>query len=177
MKKIIGLFLLFLVSCTSMPGSISVEKVSYDNSVQIRMSPGFASTSLGSLKIGFWKNTNMPKEQLIMIVRNDSIKKFSLNNPNFFMKIDGVEKSFSSLDKHTHCVVAGPNDPDISHCFQEYNISLDLLKNIQSSKDIKLKLNLMGNEFIENDMNSSYSTSVRSGVENLIKELEKQQIN
>lgn len=179
MKNVFNLtcFALLLSSCSSMPGNTSVEKSDYDKTVQVKMAPGWASTSFGSLKIGFMKNSKLAGGEVIMIVRQDSIKHFSLSGANFFMKIDGIEKSFIPMDKKTECIVAGPHDGDVSHCYQEYLVQRNLLNEIQHSKDIKLKLNLNGNTYVESDMNSSGPTTARSGIEDFIKEVEKQGLN
>jgi len=174
-------FLLILVSsltltaCASMglPGGVSVRQSDYDNTKLIYMNPGWANNDMGgTLKIGARKNSKMLPNEAILIVRNDVIGNFSFSQPNLFIKIDGEETKLSPIERTTEITLASQTDP--AHSSQEYSVDMAFIKKMLSAKDVKFKLNLEGNYFVEGSLWRDGWSTAKSGLIDFVANVERE---
>ncbi len=163
------IFLLAIVGCSSMPGGIAVDKSNYDGTVQVKMQPAFISSKLfsPSVKMGIRKNSQMKKDDLIMIVRHDEIKSFA-SGENFLVKIDEKETKFSPIEKSMDCEVGGSTD--ISHCYAEYIISRDFAEKMAAGKDVKVRL-FLRDGIVDDEMTCEGYSCFKPSLKDFLKKL------
>lgn len=161
---------------SSIPGGVSVKKNDYDNSKEVVMAPGWANNDMsGSMKIGARKTSKMGADEVILVVQNDMIKNFDFNHPNFFMMLDGKEMKLSPTEKSSQCGVS--TAANVANCTQEYRVSIGDIEKMVSLKDVKFKLNLSGNSFVEGSLNNSGMTTARSGLQDFLTSVKTEFVN
>ena len=148
-----------------MPGSMVKNTDDYSGTTSYYVHPGWVGNKL---KLGARYDKSM-KDEIILIVRNDMIRNFSSKKPNLFIKINGKEIELSPVGDRTECSTG--SSVDIAHCYQEYLLSVGLVKQILEAKDFRIKLLLRDGIYVSDTAkNTDGMTSFYDGVKKLFKE-------
>lgn len=157
-------FVLFALGCASIPGVpgyISKSKNDYDGKTQIYMQPGWA----GDILVGALWNEDLG-EDVLLEVRNNTIKNFSFEHPNLAVKIDGTETKLSPISKETNCEVSSSTSD--AHCSQRYRVKLDFIRKMESAKSVKFRLDLR-DSFVTGNLDMDSPTTARFTMDEFLK--------
>lgn len=160
MKYILPLILTILIgACSSipgMPGYLSVETSSFDNSTQVSMEPayvfktnnGFSGADI-HLSL-FWRST-MQDDEVVLIASVTNAKNIARGESLHF-NIDGTVHSFESVDSLTKIKYErGSSDGTISGhnvSSKRYLVTKQFVQQILNASNVKVKLDLY-NSFYE----------------------------
>lgn len=172
MKKLFGslliapLLLFGILNCASMPGMpghIKESTSKFDNSKQMVMEPAWVGSD--PIKFGLFKNSNMPKDIVVLDVIVKGVESFATGKSLHF-NIDGQFYSFGSIDEMTDYEVdpgwvsGYQSVPTTSWSSKRYIIKTDFLNQMINGEKVMVKVSLE-KKFIEGEFSSDVPTSAR----------------
>lgn len=162
----ISLVTLFLVSCATMniPGGIKVSESGFDKSKEIIVKPGWVGNSI---KLGLFKNSKMPKDQVFLSVVVIGAKLFS-SGKNLKINIDGQKLEFEPIETTTTIETkSGASSgniyiPAVNESSKAYLVSMDFIDKLNKAKSAVVKVELQ-NSYVEGEFSSGGYTTAKPG--------------
>ena len=152
----------------SMPGAIHTNISEFDNTKEIILEPAWVGSGI---KLGLLKRTNMPQDELILIVMIDIIRTFAPGNSLHF-NIDGEIVSFSSIDATTEFEMGkgiynpiGLYFPSVNWSSKRYLINKQFLKKILNAQRVVIRIDLR-KEYVEGIFSKDEPMSARPAFKN-----------
>tara|TARA_B100000315_G_C14439865_1_gene524201 strand:+ start:376 stop:927 length:552 start_codon:yes stop_codon:yes gene_type:complete len=174
---VISIIVLNLYGCITpgVPGYISESVSNFDGSRQITIEPAWLYNS--SIKLGLFKNSEMPDSTIVLIAVVKGAYSFS-EGQSLHFKIDGKFESFSSIDNLTDMETSsgfygsGIHIPASNWSSKRYLITKDFLNRLINADDVWVKIELR-KEFVEGPFSSDFPTTARPAFKDFYDRIEK----
>jgi hypothetical protein len=168
---LISLFIVSLIGCAGMPGTpgyISKNVSTFDGTTELSMEPAWVCEGWSgcALKFSLYKNTKMPKDDVILIVIVQGAELISRGESLHF-KIDGELVNIQAIDQLTDIEAksgyygSGMYIPPSNWSSKRYYVKLSFIEKIVNANEVLVKVDLQ-NKYVEGIFSSDAPTTARS---------------
>lgn len=173
---LLAIITLLLTACVpNMPNYIQQQESIFDNSIQLKMEPGFVyhgegTFSGGDLKLGLFWNSRLKDSLWIIAEVPQKIVNIDSNEGLLFNVNDDIVTLSSKeiLTDYDSKYVSGWNVKKSSNCFPS---DLNFIKRILDAESVKVKL-VTGDGYVEGDFKADKPSAAIRGFRDFMKKVE-----